>query len=117
MPAPTGVKQPQDRRRKTHEAEPDVKANADRDTLTMTIGGVDYESLPLSEVFTGGWFRRNRNLDELDGFYQMIEDAFDGVEGFLEAWDALSLTRQRELHAGMQEAMQVSLGESSRSST
>lgn len=119
MPAmPNDAKRPADRKpKKKPSSERAVTANHEADTITMRIGGEEFESLPLSEVFTGGWFRRNRSKDEMDAFYTMVEDAFEDVPGFLDAWDALGLPEQRDRFAAMQEAMQVSLGESSRSST
>ena len=109
-------KKPQDRNAKTPPVDR-VTANSGDGTITMRIAGESFVSVPLHEVFTGGWFRRNRHLDELDGFYTMIEDAFAGVDGFFDAWDALSLPAQQVLHGEMQKAMQVSVGESTRSST
>ena len=115
---PSDAKRPADRKpKKRPSSERAVTANREADTITMRIRGEEFESLPLAEVFTGGWFRLNRSKDEMDAFYTMVEDAFEGVPGFLDAWDALGLPEQRDLFAEMQDAMQVSLGESSRSST
>ena len=47
----------------------------------------------------------------------MVEDAFEGVDGFLDAWDALSFDEQAEQIAALQQSMEATLGESMRSST
>ena len=100
---------PQDRKPK--------QAAADADTFVMTIDGTDYTSLPLTSVFTPRWVRANRRRDELDAGYTMIEDAFEGVPGFLDAWDDLTFPEQAEQIGALQEFMRVTLGESMRSST
>ena len=92
-------------------------ARASGDTFTISIDGVEFTSLPLSEVFTPRWVRLNRRLEDLDAGYTMVEDAFEGVEGFLDAWDGLSFEVQAEEIAALQQSMRVGLGESSRSST
>ena len=84
--------------------------------FVMTIDGADYTSLPLTSVFTPRWARANRRRDELDAGYTMIEDAFEGVPGFLDAWDDLSFPEQAEQIGALQHSMEMTLGESMRSS-
>lgn len=107
---PTTRRAPQDRQAKQ-------STRADGDSFVMTIGGVDYTSLSLSSVFTPRWLRLNRRRGDLDGSYTMVEDAFEGVDGFLDAWDALSFDEQAEQIAALQQSMEATLGESMRSST
>ena len=107
---PAGAKKPTDRK-------PKATTSVDDDTVTLTIGGEQYTSRPLHEVFTPKWLRLNRRRDELDAGYTMVEDAFEGVRGFLDAWDGLSFEVQAEEIAALQQSMRMSLGESSRSST
>lgn len=107
---PTTRKTPQDRK-------PKETSRADGDTFVMEIDGEAYTSRPLTEVFTPRWLRANRRRDELDASYTMIEDAFDGVDGFLDAWDGLTFDQQADEIAALQRSMQVTLGESLRSST
>ena len=106
----TTRKTPQDR-------QPKQAARADADTFVMTIDGTDYTSLPLTSVFTPRWARANRRRDELDASYTMIEDAFEGVPGFLDALDGLTFDQQADEIAALQRSMQVTLGELLRSST
>lgn len=111
MPTPpAGAKKPTDRK-------PKASASVDDDVVTLTIGGVEYTSKPLHEVFTPKWLRLNRRRDELDAGYTMVEDAFEDVRGFLDAWDSLSFTEQSEAIGELQAAMKVSLGEFMGSST
>lgn len=86
-------------------------------TYTATINGVEYESLPLAQVFKGGFFRRIRKLDEMDQAYTMVEAAFEGVEGFFDAFDELTLSEQRPVWEGLGEALGATVGEFSGSST
>ena len=112
MPTTTTTtrKTPQDR-------QPKQAARADADTFVMTIDGTDYTSLPLTSVFTPRWARANRRRGELDAGYTMVEDAFEGVRGFLDAWDTLSWGEQADAIGELQAAMETSLGELLGSST
>ena len=92
-------------------------ARASGDTFTISIDGVEFTSLPLSEVFTPRWVRLNRRLEDLDAGYTMVEDAFEGVRGFLDAWDTLSWGEQADAIGELQAAMETSLGEFMGSST
>ena len=115
---PSDAKRPADRKpKKKPSSGRAVTANREADTITMRIRGEEFESLPLAEVFTGGWFRLNRSKDEMDAFYTMVEDAFEGVRGFLDAWDGLSFKEQADCIGELQAAMEASLGELLGSST
>lgn len=87
------------------------------DTYTAIIDGVEYESRSLSKTFTGGFFRKNRKLVEMDQAYTMVEAAFDGNDAFFDAFDALPLAEQQPIWEGLGEAMGATVGESSGSST
>lgn len=108
---PAARKAPTDRQPKQ------TSAKADGDSFVITIGGVEYTSKPLTSVFTPRWLRANRRRDDIDAGYTMIEDAFDGVHGFLDAWDDLSFDEQADEIGALQKSMEVTLGESMRSST
>lgn len=82
------------------------------ETVTVTIGGEDFESRPLVEVFTPKWVRENRRLTEVDAMYTQIEAAFEGVPGFLDAFDTLSFQEQGAINDQIGEAIGATLGES-----
>ena len=107
---PAGAKKPADRK-------PKATASVDDDTVTLTIGGNEFTSRPLHDVFSPKWLRLNRRRDEIDAGYTMIEDAFEGVRGFLDAWDGLSFKEQADCIGELQAAMETSLGEFMGSST
>ena len=107
---PAGAKKPTDRK-------PKATASVDDDTVTLTIGGDEFTSRPLHDVFSPKWLRLNRRRDEIDAGYTMVEDAFEGVRGFLDAWDGLSFKEQADCIGELQAAMKVSLGEFMGSST
>ena len=107
---PAGAKKPADRR-------PKATASVDDDTVTLTIGGDEFTSRPLHDVFSPKWLRLNRRRDEIDAGYTMVEDAFEGVRGFLDAWDGLSFKEQADCIGELQAAMETSLGEFMGSST
>lgn len=107
---PAGAKKPTDRK-------PKATASVDDDTVTLTIGGHEFTSRPLHDVFSPKWLRLNRRRDEIDAGYTMVEDAFEGVRGFLDAWDGLSFKEQADCIGELQAAMETSLGELLGSST
>ena len=107
---PAGAKKPADRK-------PKATASVDDDTVTLTIGGDEFTSRPLHDVFSPKWLRLNRRRDEIDAGYTMVEDAFEGVRGFLDAWDGLSFKEQADCIGELQAAMETSLGELLGSST
>lgn len=107
---PAGAKKPTDRK-------PKATASVDDDTVTLTIGGVEFTSRPLHDVFSPKWLRLNRRRGEIDAGYTMVEDAFEGVRGFLDAWDGLSFQEQADCIGELQAAMEASLGEFMGSST
>ena len=107
---PAGAKKPADRK-------PKATASVDDDTVTLTIGGNEFTSRPLHDVFSPKWLRLNRRRDEIDAGYTMVEDAFEGVRGFLDAWDGLSFKEQADCIGELQAAMETSLGEFMGSST
>ncbi|WP_068424462.1 hypothetical protein [Piscicoccus intestinalis] len=107
---PAGAKKPADRK-------PKATASVDDDTVTLTIGGDEFTSRPLHDVFSPKWLRLNRRRDEIDAGYTMVEDAFEGVRGFLDAWDGLSFKEQADCIGELQAAMETSLGEFMGSST
>ena len=107
---PAGAKKPTDRK-------PKATASVDDDTVTLTIGGAEFTSRPLHDVFSPKWLRLNRRRDEIDAGYTMVEDAFEGVRGFLDAWDGLSFKEQADCIGELQAAMETSLGEFMGSST
>ena len=107
---PAGAKKPADRK-------PKATASVDDDTVTLTIGGDEFTSRPLHDVFSPKWLRLNRRRDEIDAGYTMVEDAFEGVRGFIDAWDGLSFKEQADCIGELQAAMETSLGEFMGSST
>lgn len=107
---PTTRKQPTDRLAKQ-------ETRAAGDVFVVAIGDAEFTSRPLSEVFTPKWLRLNRRREDVDAGYTMIEDAFDGVPGFLDAWDELTFDEQAEQIGALQKSMETTLGESMRSST
>lgn len=82
------------------------------ETVTVTIGGTEYESQPLNDVFTPKWMRANRRRDPVDALYTQIEAAFSGVTGFLDAFDELSWQEQADINQQVAEAVGATLGES-----
>ena len=107
---PAGAKKPTDRK-------PKATASVDDDTVSLTFGGDEYTSRPLHDVFSPKWLRLNRRRDEIDAGYTLVEDAFEGVRGFLDAWDGLSFKEQADCIGELQAAMETSLGEFMGSST
>ena len=107
---PAGARKPTDRK-------PKATASVDDDTVTLTIGGDEFTSRPLHDVFSPKWLRLNRRRYEIDAGYTMVEDAFEGVRGFLDAWDGLSFKEQADCIGELQAAMETSLGEFMGSST
>lgn len=109
MPTTTR-KQPTDRK-------PPAAKMQRADTYSFTHDGVTYTSLELSSVITPGWVRRNRRRDELDIYMTLFEDVFAGVDGALEAYDAMSWEESQDVVGGLSQMLESTVGESLRSSS
>ena len=111
MPAPTTArKQPTDRK-------PPAKKTAPKDQCSFVVDGETYWSRPLYEVITPGWVLDNRRREEIDLYMTLLEDAFDGVDGWREAYKRLTWDESQQLVGELVEVMETSVGESSGSLT
>lgn len=102
---PAGAKKPEDHKSKS----------TPKDEFTFEHDGVTYTSRALRDVLSPGFIRQNRRREDMDFYFTLLEELFDGDTVALAALDAMSWREfnavSEQLEALMRDGLGAALGE------
>lgn len=102
---PAGAKKPEDHK----------KSADNKDHFEFTHEGKTHTSRPLRDVLSPGFIRQNRRREDMDFYFTLLEELFDGDAVALAALDAMSWREfnavSEQLEALMRDGLGAALGE------
>lgn len=99
---PDGVKQPTDRKPKADEAS--------EAAFQFTHDGKTFTSPPLIDILSPGFVRRNRDKEEMDFYFTMVEALFADQPEAIAAIDTMSWDEFNIISESLVEQMRTKVG-------